>query len=309
MAPSEDEAIPAGEPSPQTAAEAPSGAAGTTAAAAQGDDDEPRQGSGASNDTASAGDSPLAGTAPEGAAATAPLPPEPSEEPVAELTLAEEAVEPGELAAEALRRKAELESIPDGPRPQVGGAPARKRRTMFVDWHLQLSYVGVYLATAALLTVGFLALNQVFISFFRRALAIQTQRPFAESTDTVMLITLNVVLVLLLVIGMAVYAIVQSHRVAGPAYRLRRALHQLARRDYAEWVQLRRKDYLKDLAEQTNQLASALKHKDVVLADAVLALEDLGRAHPELADRLEPVAARLLEVLRPPADDDQDGAA
>ncbi|MGE0708374.1 MAG: hypothetical protein AB7N76_18855 [Planctomycetota bacterium] len=200
---------------------------------------------------------------------------------------------------EAVRsRKQELDGMPDGPRPQPEGM-RYKRRTLLVDRNLQINYVGVYLATITLLVVGFLALNMIFAALYRRALQIQLQQPFDNETNLLFLGVLNAVFVLLLVIGMAVYAIIQSHRVAGPALRFRRALHALHRRDYDWYLRLRSKDYLQDIAEQVNGLNNALKAKDAVIADAVLGLDSLAKERPELAERLADLGASLSDVVLP----------
>jgi hypothetical protein len=214
---------------------------------------------------------------------------------IEELTPAEEASAFQELVGRLEERKRDLDSTPDGPRPR--SEEKYKRRKIFVDWHLQVNYIGVYLATVTLLVVGFIALNYVFTSFFQRALAIQSQRPFETQTDAVLLITLNMIFILLLVIGMAVYAIIQSHRVAGPVLRFRRAIHSMHRRDYDFFIQLRQRDYLKDVAEQLNSFNNALKHKDIVLADTALELATLAKDHPELQRKLEDMAANLGDVV------------
>ncbi|HBP20156.1 MAG TPA: hypothetical protein DEA08_20495 [Planctomycetes bacterium] len=203
-----------------------------------------------------------------------------------------------DLLAAVRERQQALSAMPDGPRPKPEGL-RYKRRKILVDWNLQISYVGVYLATLTLLVVGFLALNMIFASLYKRALAIQVHRPFDDETNLLFLGVLNVVFVLLLVIGMAVYAIIQSHRVAGPALRFRRALHALHRRDYDWYLRLRSKDYLQDIAEQVNGLNNALKAKDVVIADALLELESLAKDKPELAERLAEVSANLSDVVLP----------
>jgi hypothetical protein len=203
-----------------------------------------------------------------------------------------------DLVASVRERKRELEGMPDGPRPKAAGL-RYKRRKLLVDWNLQLSYIGVYLSTLTLLVVGFLALNMIFASLYKRALQIQIQRPFDNETNFLFLAVLNVVFILLLVIGMAVYAIIQSHRVAGPALRFRRALHALHRRDYDWYLRLRSKDYLQDIAEQVNGLNNALKAKDAIVADAVLQLETLAKEQPDLAEGLSRVSASLSDVVLP----------
>lgn len=205
-----------------------------------------------------------------------------------------------EVVAEVRTRRDRLDAIPDGPRPS-GPRGSYKRRQYMVDLPLQLSYVGVYLSTLVLLVVGFVALNFVFSSVYQRALKIQQHGLGLDASPEMVLFGLvNFVFVMLLLIGAAVYAIVHSHRVAGPAYRLRNALRHLQTRDYDHYVQLRSKDFLKDLAEQVNLLNQAMKAKDLVVAEAVLRLDEAAReAPPAVAERLQEVAADLSDVVLP----------
>jgi hypothetical protein len=220
---------------------------------------------------------------------------------VEELTTGEVATGFQEVVAEVKTRRDRLDAMPDGPRPNVGGRPYRRRRYM-VDLPLQLSYVGVYLSTIVLLVVGFIALNYVFAEVYQRALKIQTYGrdllPGSYPPGMVLMVLVNFVFVMLLLIGAAVYAIVHSHRVAGPAYRLRVALGHLQARDYDHYVQLRRRDFLHDLAEHVNVLNQALKAKDIVIAEAVLRLDEAAREAPgPVAERLQEVAADLSDVV------------
>jgi methyl-accepting chemotaxis protein len=226
----------------------------------------------------------------------------PDDGPVEELSTNEIATSFQEVAAEVRARRERLEMITDGPRPREGGKPYKRRRYM-IDLPLQLSYVGVYMSTLVLLVVGFIALNYVFSSVYQRALKIQTfgMQGLEETAPEVALFGLvNFVFVMLLLIGAAVYAIVHSHRVAGPAFRLKVALRQVQARDYDFYVQLRTKDFLKDLAEQVNTLNQSLKAKDIVIADAVMRLDEAIReAPPEVAERLQDIAADLSDVVLP----------
>jgi hypothetical protein len=221
---------------------------------------------------------------------------------VEELSTNEIATSFQEVAAEVRARRDRLEMIPDGPRKAGGGKPYKRRQYM-IDLPLQLSYVGVYLSTLVLLVVGFIALNYVFSSVYERALKIQRfgmQGVEEASPELVLFGLVNFVFVMLLLIGAALYAVIHSHRVAGPAYRLKGALRQVQARDYDHYVQLRTKDFLKDLAEQVNLLNQSLKAKDVVIADAVLRLEEATRdAPPAVAERLQEVAADLADVVLP----------
>jgi hypothetical protein len=218
---------------------------------------------------------------------------------VEELSANEVATSLQEVVDEVRARRAALEGIPDGPRPRTGGP--YKRRRYVVDLPLQLNYVSVYLTTIILLVVGFIALNFVFASVYQRALQIQTlaNSPY-QSPGLMLMLLVNFVFIMLLLIGASIYAVVHSHRVAGPAFRLRSALKQLHARDYDHFVQLRRKDFLHDLAEQVNVLNHAMKAKDLIVADAVLRLDALARALPPSdGEQVREVAADLADIVLP----------
>lgn len=201
-----------------------------------------------------------------------------------------------ELYDALMARKHDLENMPDGPRPKPDGM-RYKRRKVLLDWNLQLSYLGVYLGTLTLLGIGFAALNMIFASLYNQALRIQMQRSFEDETNLLFLGVLNVVFVIMLVIGMAVNAIIQSHRVAGPAMRFRRAMHAMSRRDYDWYLSLRSKDYMQDIADQVNALNNELKAKDAVIAAAALDLDEIARSSPDHAGRLAEVAAELNDLV------------
>jgi hypothetical protein len=221
---------------------------------------------------------------------------------VDELSPGEVASPHQEVVAEVRERRRLLDQIPDGPRPR-SATPYRRTRYM-IDLPLQLNYVSVYLTTIVLLVVGFIALNYVFAAIYQRALKIQQLgfgSPFVEAPPQVTLLLLvNFVFVMLLLIGAALYAVIHSHRVAGPAYRLRMALRKLHVRDYDDHVQLRRKDFLHELAEQVNVLNQAMKAKDLVIADAVLRLDQAARATSgETAETLREVGSDLADLVLP----------
>jgi len=106
--------------------------------------------------------------------------------------------------------------------------------------------------------------------------------------------SLNFVLILLIAavgVGLAgaIVFILHSHRIAGPAYRLRRSLEDLTAGNLTLRVHLREKDELKELAEALNRLAERLdrsaasvKH-DLGALEAALQAGDVARAKDALA--------------------------
>jgi hypothetical protein len=241
---------------------------------------------------------------PEPPPAPPAAPPPPPAAPPEVLSEDEVVGDDAEALAALLAHKKVLEEMPDGRRPFPAGTqrPSWRRRTYVVDWKLQLNYASVYIATVTLLILGFVVLNMIFYFFAQRMLALHTKGPIPEAENFTYYLFANAVFIVLLAIGMALYAIIQSHRVAGPALRFRRALRQMLRRDYDFYLQLRQKDYLKDIAEQMNVLNNAIKAKDIVLADAALRLADQAKTLEEKghdATPLKDVAREIAELVLP----------
>lgn len=251
---------------------------------------------------------------PKPASAPSPDAPAASTSPPAapEMLREDEMVDDDAEALGSLRaHKRLLEEMPDGRRPFPAGTsrPKWRRRTYMVDWKLQLNYASVYIATVTLLILGFVILNMIFYFFEHRMLALHKNGAIPETQSYGYFAMANVVFFVILAMGMALYAIIQSHRVAGPSLRLRRALRQMLRRDYDFYIQLRSKDYLKELAEQLNVLNNAMKAKDVVIADATLRIEDeikaleaKGTDAALLRDAVRELADVVLPLPEPPTD-------
>lgn len=165
---------------------------------------------------------------------------------------------------------------------EAGGQHGRAKRSMsllLLDRKLQLTYVGIYMATAGLLLAGFVTLNAIFFFLMRRVTS-QADRLGTSPElggDYYNYAIMNMAFVIVLVIGMAFYAIVHSHRIAGPIMRLRRCLDQLRNRDYGFSLKFRNGDYLHDVAEQVNGLTEDLRERDRKVADVALRLERLAR--------------------------------
>jgi nitrogen fixation/metabolism regulation signal transduction histidine kinase len=103
----------------------------------------------------------------------------------------------------------------------------------------------------------------------------------------------------LMMLVLPVASVFLSHRIAGPAYRLRKAARDVAAGNYAFRIHLRTHDYLKPTAEAFNAMLTQLEtqaaadaQRNAAVRDAILlALKKL-----ESPDDLAlPAALRLLE--------------
>lgn len=69
---------------------------------------------------------------------------------------------------------------------------------------------------------------------------------------------------LLIVPLVILLAIVLSHRIVGPIYRIKKVLDKVAKGDFGLRIRLRRSDELKDLAETINNALESMENKDKI---------------------------------------------
>lgn len=127
---------------------------------------------------------------------------------------------------------------------------ASPRRQYYIDPDLQLPVVAslTLLVTTEAFFVGY--------GFYKAiGIAREWQRPH-QVFD--FFGTLFVVLALVCALNLA-FGVLLSHRIAGPALKLRRAMEELARGDLAVRVALRRGDLLQPLAAAFNLMAASLR--------------------------------------------------
>jgi len=118
-----------------------------------------------------------------------------------------------------------------------------KRKIYLIDSDFQFRYLLTWLLLALGLVGGMVLATLALFFFFRGSL-------FRYSIE------INAALAVILT-GLSLYYMVRhSHRIAGPAYRLESVIRQLAQGNYDldKKVYLRKKDYLKHIAEALNEL-------------------------------------------------------
>ena len=101
-------------------------------------------------------------------------------------------------------------------------------------------------------------------------------------------------------LAMAFHAVLLTHRIAGPMYRVKAVLQQMARREFPEGVKFRTKDFLHDVAAEMTVTTQALREDQERVArmngETAEAAERLVEAAEAGADRAS-IAAIAREVL------------
>lgn len=150
-----------------------------------------------------------------------------------------------------------------------------RRRTLVVDPRYQLRVAG---AAAGLMLVGALLFaGAIHLETLRLQEVVTQHDPDIAralqgqgSLDILLMAVIGVALTL----GALLLALVETHRVAGPALSLKRALERIQAGDYTSSVQLRRGDRLHTLSASVNELREALAKGTAEEAEILESLAD-----------------------------------
>jgi nitrate/nitrite-specific signal transduction histidine kinase len=105
-----------------------------------------------------------------------------------------------------------------------------------------------------------------------------------------------VLLVILLLAGLQAVAL--SHRVAGPTFRFRRAIREMAAGRYQQPLTLRKYDYLKEVADGLAHLGASLHHRREALLSGLASLRAEIEQHRELLRRGEAASTPQHDITR-----------
>ncbi len=133
-----------------------------------------------------------------------------------------------------------------------------KRKNFFVEKKFQAKYI--LLTVLMLLTYTFLFVVIIFAPYM---LTLYFDYPIAEKADAARVILLlhGTIWPWLggIILFFGVLSIFISHKVAGPLFRIKKALSQVTKGDLSVVIKLRKWDDLKDLAEHVNNLIEELR--------------------------------------------------
>ncbi len=148
-----------------------------------------------------------------------------------------------------------------------------KRKQYIVDKNLQYYYITAWLSAVVLfILIGF----AFFVMFKVRN---QDNLDMQRLDMVYRMLLLNSVFLVLFAILMGLHSILHTHRIAGAAYHIRENLRKLNSGQYVPLV-LRKKDYLKDIADEINLLRDHIESRN--------------RTRQEVLDRLGKVDERNL---------------
>ncbi len=194
------------------------------------------------------------------------------------------------------------------PAPQ-GEAPRRLIRNYLIDSSLQLRFASYLVAVAAALSVG---LGYLLWRAYRESSRLVSLDPRVDDALATMLAHEDRARMVWLAAGLAVivlcllaFAIVVTHRVAGPAVALSRTCRRVAEGDLSPPRPLRRRDLLVDLADEVALMVEGLREREeterATLGEVAAALRrsGAGGAAHDAAARLEQLAGEKAARLHP----------
>ncbi len=163
----------------------------------------------------------------------------------------------------------------------------RPRRAKIIDKEFQYKLITSWF----LMTIGFVLFILISIWFSLRIADVSI-----EAADLArfmrILILLNGGAVIALAIIFFWYSVRESHKIAGPAYRLGISIRRMSEGDYNFRIALRKADYLKPIANSLNTLLEDLEFRRLQVQEAYEKSKNLS----ERINSLENIPAAMREV-------------
>lgn len=169
----------------------------------------------------------------------------------------------------------------------------RPRRIILIDPRFQLRLAGAFLLLQVVLTGAFAFGLYVFMDSELQA-GLASAHAAYRSLDQMLLPLVLILAGFSLVLSTALvtaFVVILSHRIAGPLYRFRTVMEDLAKRRLAVHTRLRPDDQLGALSEPTGQALDTLR------TDLAALRTDLDQARTALAAGDLPTATRALADL------------
>lgn len=198
---------------------------------------------------------------------------------------------------------------PGSPAP-AEEAPRRLIRNYLIDSNLQLRFASYLVAVAAAISLGLGYLLWSAYSEASRLVSLgdpsvdDSLRRMLVQEDRARMVWLGAALVAV-VLCLLVFAIVVTHRVAGPTVALAKTCRRVAEGDLSRPRPLRRRDLLVDLADEMALMVEALREREeaerAVLSEVAAAFRRSGAGGPahDAAVRLEQLAGEKAARVRP----------
>jgi methyl-accepting chemotaxis protein len=161
------------------------------------------------------------------------------------------------------------------------------RRIRIIDKEFQYRMITSWF----LMTIGFVLFILISIWFSLKIADVSIEAKDLAKFMKI-LIALNGVAVVILAVAFFYYSVRESHKIAGPAYRLGVSIRRMSEGDYNFRIALRKSDYLKPIANGLNVLLEDLEFRRTQVQEAYEKSKNLS----ERINSLENVPAAMREL-------------
>ncbi|MFC1587414.1 hypothetical protein ACFL54_03805 [Planctomycetota bacterium] len=184
--------------------------------------------------------------------------------------------------------------------------PKRKRKIFLVDRDYQSNYsfTSLLLSYCLSMAVGFFGVASTII-YYKYIVTGEYKDDVTMQWAIIGFFIAGTILVFWMVIVIVIVSILHSHRVAGAVYRMKADIKEVLSGDYNVRINLRQKDYFKDLTVFINNLIVRLKatykNKEIAaesaldLAAGILEDEDAGEEVKKKATEVKNQMMNLIE--------------
>jgi len=153
----------------------------------------------------------------------------------------------------------------------------KKRKTLFIQKKFQLKSIA-----SILIIIAASGLLSGLIFYFLLASELSSELHVAHSQikntwDSLapVIVFGNIITIIVVGIAAAIVVLYQSHKIAGPLYRIQTICDDVAKGNYDTMTSLRKDDQLTSLAQSFESMLTALQEKDTKRKEAITIVIDL----------------------------------
>jgi len=151
-----------------------------------------------------------------------------------------------------------------------------RRKTYLVDKEFQIKFILRFCLVVLIVSL----VVEILLFFFSQksaTVAIEnTQVIVKKTSDFLLPLLIQTLVIVSIFCGSAVFvlALLFSHKISGPLYRLKKEINKLKEADFRRNFSIRKSDELKDLAESLNQMCKALKERFLRIKERFMDLKE-----------------------------------
>jgi methyl-accepting chemotaxis protein len=142
-------------------------------------------------------------------------------------------------------------------------SPKIRRSHFLIDKDFQVSFVLKFCAVVILASfiigggIFYLTLNSTTVSIENTKVIVKSTADFIFPS----LVLMVAVVAFFSSLVLSIMALIISHRIVGPLYRLRKEIEMLKEGDFTKQFQVRNRDHLKDLAKSLGEMSGTLRKR------------------------------------------------